>query len=91
MSQKKVLDYREEKKNRKETLKKKKRQALLGKIGAGVAALALIGVIAFAVVEYSSSKGEGTDAHNVRLSTLNDYVGTLNMDEAMASFDSEEE
>lgn len=89
MSQKKVLEYKEEKKNRKEIMAKKKRQAVLGKVVATVAVIAVVGVIGFAVVNNASSKGKGTDANTVSLSSLNNYVSTLNIDQAMASFDDE--
>lgn len=90
MSQKKVLEYKAEKQNRKENLKKQKRQAVIGKVIAGVCVVAVIGIIGFVAVNNASSKGEGTDANTVSISSLNDYVATLAMDEAMASFDSDE-
>ena len=91
MSQKKVLEYKEEKKNRKETLKKKKIQALVGKIIGIVVVVALVAVIGFVVINNASSKGDGTDENNVNVKSVNDYVGTLNMNEAMSVFDDEDE
>ena len=68
---------------------KKKRQTIIGKVVATVAVIAVVGVIGFAVVNNASSKGKGTDANTVSLSSLNNYVSTLNIDQAMASFDDE--
>lgn len=89
MSQKKVLEYKESKRNRKEIIKKQKRQAMIGKAIAGVAAVAIVAVIGFVFINNASSKGNGTDANNVNVSSINDYVGTLEMDQAMAVFDDE--
>ncbi len=90
MSQKKVLEYKEEKRNRKDTIKKKKRKSLLTNLAAGAAVIAVAVIIGFVVYNYANSSGKGTDANTVNVDSINSYVGNLKMDEAMAPLNSED-
>lgn len=75
MSQEKVNQYKEAKKNRKEIAKKEKRKALITKIGVGVVAAALVIWLGYsAVVTVQNAEGP---AVTVDTSAVSDYVNTL--------------
>lgn len=91
MSQKKVIEYKEEKRNRKENIKKQKRKSVISKAVACVAVIAVVGAIGFAVYKNANSGSDGTNAHTVDISSINDYMDTLNLNEAMVAADDESE
>jgi len=89
MSQKKVIEYKEEKRNRKETLKKQKQMAMIKSIAACVVAVLIIGTVGFAIYKNANSANNGTDANTVDISSINNYIDTLNLNEAMVVDDEE--
>lgn len=91
MSQKKVVEYKAEKRNRKDNIKKQKRKSLINKVIAGVAVCLVAGVIVFAVYRNANSGSDGTDANTVDISSINDYIDTLKLNEAMVLSDDEAE
>ena len=75
MSQEKVNQYKESKKNRKEAVKKEKQKLLLTKLGLGVVGLALIVWLGYsAVVTIQNAEGP---AVAVDSSAITEYVSTL--------------
>ncbi len=74
MSTKKVEQYKNEKKNRKDTLKKQKRQKLVARILVGVVCVALVGWIGWSGYRYFTKDKEGTDAENVHTAAIDNYV-----------------
>lgn len=80
MSQEKVNRYKEEKKNRKAIQAKKKRNALLAKIGGGVIALALVAWLGYSAVDsYQTKQNSGTVT--VDTSALDEYMAGLATEE----------
>lgn len=75
MSQEKVNQYKEEKKHRKETMKKEKRKSLLMKIAAGVILLAVAVWLGYSAV-LTVQNAEGP-AVTVDGSAITEYVNTL--------------
>ena len=75
MSQEKVNQYKEAKKNRKEVVKKEKQKALLTKLGLGLVGLALIVWLGYsAVVTVQNAEGP---AVTVDTSAMTDYINGL--------------
>ena len=75
MSQEKVNQYKEEKKNRKQIVKKEKQKSLLTKLGLGVVGLALIVWLGYsAVVTIQSAEGP---AVSVDSSAITEYINGM--------------
>lgn len=75
MSQEKVNQYKENKRNRKAILKKEKRKAIVMKSAAGVILLALVVWIGYsAVITVQNAEGP---AVTVDTTALTDYIGEL--------------
>ncbi len=75
MSQEKVNQYKENKKNRKEIAAKAKKKAMLTKIGVGVVAAVLVAWLGYsAVVTIQNAEGP---AVTVDSSAVTDYVNTI--------------
>lgn len=76
MSQAKVDRYKEEKKNRKTTLKKEKRKRALGKCIGVLAAIAVVCWIGYSGYSYAQNN---KDTEKIELSTsaLDDYLSTV--------------
>lgn len=75
MSQEKVNQYKESKKNRKEILKKEKQKALFTKLGLGVVGLALIVWLGYsAVVTVQNAEGPTV---TVDSSAITEYINGL--------------
>ena len=75
MSQEKVNQYKESKKNRKEIVKKEKQKSLATKLGLGVVGLALVIWLGYsAVVTVQNAEGP---AVAVDTSAITEYVSSL--------------
>ena len=75
MSQEKVNQYKEEKKNRKQIVKKEKQKSLLTKLGLGVVGLASIVWLGYsAVVTIQSAEGP---AVSVDSSAITEYINGM--------------
>ena len=75
MSQEKVNQYKESKKNRKEVVKKEKQKALFTKICVAVVLLAVVGWLGYsAVVSLQNAQGP---AVTVDTTALDEYVSTI--------------
>ncbi len=75
MSQEKVNQYKEAKKNRKEILKKQKQKAMAVKVGAGVVLVALIAWLGYsAVVTVQNAEGP---AVTVDTTAVTEYLNGL--------------
>lgn len=75
MSQEKVNQYKESKKNRKETVKKEKQKALLTKIGVGAVLAVLVAWLGYsAVVTVQNAEGP---AVAVDSSAITEYINGL--------------
>lgn len=75
MSQEKVNQYKEAKKNRKEAVKKEKQKSLFTKLGLGIVGLALIVWLGYsAVVTIQNAEGP---AVSVDTSAMTDYINGL--------------
>ena len=75
MSQEKVNQYKEAKKNRKETVKKEKQKALLTKLAVAVVGLAILVWLGFsAVVSIQNAQGP---AVTVDTSAVTEYLDTV--------------
>ncbi len=75
MSQEKVNQYKESKKNRKEAVQKEKQKALFTKLGLGVVGLALVIWLGYsAVVTVQNAEGP---AVTVDTSAITEYVSGL--------------
>lgn len=75
MSQEKVNQYKEEKKNRKEIIKKEKRKSMFLKIGAGIILLALVAWLGYSAV-LTAQNAEGP-AVTVDGTAITDYTNSL--------------
>lgn len=76
MSQAKVDRYKEEKKNRKETIKKEKRKRVLGKTVGVIIAAAIVCWIGFSGYSYYQEKKPMTKTE-LSTAALNDYMSSL--------------
>ena len=75
MSQEKVNQYKEDKKNRKEIMKKDKQKAMIAKVIAGVAGAVLVAWLGYsAVVTVQNAEGP---AVTVDTTAVTDYVNGL--------------
>lgn len=75
MSQEKVNQYKESKKNRKKTVKKEKQKVLFTKLGLGLVGLALVVWLGYsAVVTVQNAEGP---AVSVDTSAMTDYINGL--------------
>lgn len=90
MSQEKVEKYKEEKRNRKENLKKKAQQKILTNVITTVVILLVIGGVGYGFYNMASKNAGGTDANTVNVSSVTEYLGGLDSEIAMASFEEEE-
>lgn len=76
MSQAKVNKYKEEKANRKQTLKKQKRNRVLARIAAAVICLAIVGWIGYSVYDRQAKKDAAAQTA-ADLSAVQDYLSGL--------------
>lgn len=74
MSQEKVNKYKEQKANRKQILKKEKRNRMLAKIGAGICGLAIVGLFGFSI--WSSAVNKPQDAA-INPTAIEEYLQEL--------------
>ncbi|WP_296116617.1 hypothetical protein [uncultured Eubacterium sp.] len=79
MSQAKVDRYKEEKKNRKQTIKKEKRNRVLARTVGVVIAAAIVCWIGFSGYSYYQAK-KPTTKTEISMTALNDYLGSLSTD-----------
>ena len=79
MSQAKVDRYKEEKKNRKQTMKKEKRNRVLARTVGVVIAAAIVCWIGFSGYSYYQEK-KPTTKTEISMTALNDYLGSLSTD-----------
>lgn len=80
MSQAKVDRYKEQKANRKQIMKKEKREKMLWKVGGCVAGLVLVGWIGFSA--FSRFYVAPVKTYEVDMTALDDYISGLNAEEA---------
>jgi len=80
MSQEKVNKYKEEKANRKETMKKAKRAAVLRNCVAGIVLVAVIGWVGYSGVTYII-KHQPREEVGVNYTSVADYVEGLTAEE----------
>ena len=80
MSQEKVDRYKEQKRNRKAIQAKKKKEAFLTKLCAGLLVLALVGWLGYSVV-YKYEQKQNSGAVSADIDALNDYVSSLSTGE----------
>ena len=80
MSQEKVNKYKEQKANRKETMKKEKRAALIRNIVAGVVLVATIGWVGYSGVTYIIKHLPRPEV-DVNYTAVADYVESLTAEE----------
>lgn len=76
MSQAKVDRYKEEKKNRKQTIKKEKRNRILERTVGVLIAAAIVCWIGFSVYSYYQEK-KPTTKTELSMTALNDYLSSL--------------
>lgn len=76
MSQAKVNKYKEEKANRKQILKKQKRNRILARIAAAVICLAIVGWIGYSVYDRQAKKDAAAQTA-ADLSAVQDYLSGL--------------
>ena len=83
MSQEKVNKYKEQKANRKETMRKEKRAALIRNSVAGVVLVAVIGWVGYSGVTYII-KHQPRPEVDVNYTSVADYVESLNKEDEQA-------
>ena len=79
MSQEKVDRYKEQKRNRKAIQAKKKKEAFLTKLCAGLIAIALVAWLGYSVMYKYDQKQNSGDV-TADITALNDYVAGLSTD-----------
>lgn len=79
MSQEKVARYKEAKANRKETIKKEKRQKMLRTTVATVICVAVLGWVGYSAVEYHKANKQ-REAVEVDYSAVNEYLEQLSVE-----------
>jgi len=80
MSQKKVDQYKNQKANRKQTMKKEKRIILLEKIGGCVLCVAILFWAGFSIYKYAgkdTSSTASTTTTSVDMQAISDYYSSL--------------
>ena len=77
MSQQKVDQYKKERYNRKNQLKKEKRNRLISRIAGGVIVVAVAGWIGFSAYSRMQA-GKPVSYTEVSMDALNNYMSTLN-------------
>ncbi len=84
MSQAKVDRYKEEKANRKKTMKKEKAMRILYSVIGTLVCLVLVSWIAYSAYGYFHNQDSQTTASRteVNVDALNDYLGALSTDSA---------
>lgn len=80
VSQEKVNRYKEQKKNRKAIQARKKRNALITKVCASLAALALVAWLGYSVMD-SYEKKQNSGPVTADITALDDYTASLNAEE----------
>lgn len=81
MSQEKVNKYKEEKANRKQIIKKEKRNRIIGWIVSAVIGLAIVGWIGFSIYD-STAKSIASSQTKVDFTAIDDYFSALNASDA---------
>ncbi len=82
MSSEKVNQYKDAKKNRKSIQKKQKMEKIIAQILTGVVCAAVVVWIGWSGYHYFTKDKAGTDAQNVHISVLDDYINGLERVEA---------
>lgn len=82
MSQEKVNKYKEEKANRKQIIKKEKRNRIIGRIIGAIVCLAIVGWIGFSIYD-STSKSIASSQTEVDFTAVDDYFSAMNADDAV--------
>lgn len=85
MSQKKVDQYKEEKANRKEIIKKEKRVARIEQICVSLVTVLIVVWVGFSVYNKATDKGDVEETAvttDVNVSALDNFMGTLEDTEA---------
>lgn len=80
MSQEKVNKYKQEKANRKQILKKQKRNRMITKIAGAIVCLAIVGWIGYSVYDSTAKKAAASQTE-VDLSSLQDYLSGISSEE----------
>ena len=80
MSQEKVNRYKEEKANRKQIMKKQKRNRIISRIAGVVVCLALAGWFGYSVYD-TSTKNDTVSQTEVNLTAIQDYLSGLTAEE----------
>lgn len=80
MSQEKVNKYKQEKANRKQILKKQKRNRIIARIAGAIVCLAIVGWIGYSVYDSTAKKAAASQT-DVDLSSLQDYLSGISSEE----------
>ena len=80
MSQEKVNRYKEEKANRKQILKRQKRNKIIARVIGSVICVAIVGWIGFSVYD-STAKKIAASQTEVVLDAVSDYMQSLSADD----------
>lgn len=76
MSQEKVNKYKEEKANRKQIMKKEKRNRMIGRIIGAVICLAIVGWLGYSIYDSTTEKVASSQTE-VNLTAVTDYLNGL--------------
>ena len=79
MSQEKVDRYKEQKKNRKDIIKKEKRKVAIEKTIAGIVCLAIVVWLGYSI--YDLNIGSKTTTNEVDITAISDYLNELNAED----------
>ena len=80
MSQEKVNRYKEEKANRKQLIKKQKRNRIISRIVGVVVCLAFVGWLGYSIYD-TSTKNDAVSQTEVNLTAIQDYLSGLTAEE----------
>ena len=80
MSQEKVNRYKEEKANRKQLIKKQKRNRIISRIVGVVVCLAIVGWLGYSIYD-TSTKNDAVSQTEVNLTAIQDYLSGLTAEE----------
>ncbi len=88
MSQEKVNKYKQEKANRKQILKKQKRNRMITRIAGTIVCLAIVGWIGFSAYD-STTKKIAASQTEVDLSALQNYLSGISTEEELPEEDAD--
>jgi hypothetical protein len=89
MSQEKVNKYKQEKANRKQILKKQKRNRMITKVVGSIVCLAIVGWIGYSAYD-STAKKIASSQTEVDLSSLQNYLSGISPEEELPAEDDAE-